>query len=403
MTKDNQNKYYSNAFILYLNYFIHGIGISILGQQVVKMSLASQWGTTDDAVTMIAAALGLGRLITLPFSGPLSDKLGRRVSILIGILSYVIFFLGIAYSPNIQVAYIAAILGGIANSFLDTGVIPACIEILKPKTGLATMLTKLFISASQLILPITIGFFTVNKIPYSSFMLGCAVVLLVIGALVIKIKLPDMEEANYDGKTPSLLENVKKTKFTKESLALIAIGFTCTATFQLWLNCAQKFATDVVGMSDVGSLQIWYSLGTISAIILTSVLVNRIKPVRFLFVYPLISLVTLAVVLAVKTTAICLIGSFIIGYSAAGGVLQLATATVNDLFPKIRGTITSIIMIASSLSNYTILSLASKLGASSGPESVMILNIVITAIGVFLALLVNMRFSKLETISNEGK
>ncbi|WP_330683362.1 hypothetical protein [Peptostreptococcus porci] len=72
-----EKKLYSSAFILYLNFFIHGIGVSILGQQVVKMSLAAQWGTTDDAVTIIAAALGLGRLITLPFSGPLSDKLGR--------------------------------------------------------------------------------------------------------------------------------------------------------------------------------------------------------------------------------------------------------------------------------------------------------------------------------------
>ena len=41
--------------------------------------LASQWGLKDVmAVTSIAAALGLGRLISLPFAGPLSDKLGRR-------------------------------------------------------------------------------------------------------------------------------------------------------------------------------------------------------------------------------------------------------------------------------------------------------------------------------------
>lgn len=53
-------------------------------------------------------------------------------------------------------------------------------------------------------------------------------------------------------------------------------------------------------------------------------------------------------------------------------------------------------MIASSLSNYTILTLAGKIGETSGPQSVMLLNIVITAIGVLLALLVNLRYSKLE-------
>ena len=37
-------KYYPSAFILYLNYFIHGIGCSVLGQAVIKESLVEQWG-----------------------------------------------------------------------------------------------------------------------------------------------------------------------------------------------------------------------------------------------------------------------------------------------------------------------------------------------------------------------
>lgn len=69
----------------------------------------------------------------------------------------------------------------------------------------------------------------------------------------------------------------------------------------------------------------------------------------------------------------------------------MATATVNDLFPKIKGTITSLVMIASSLCNYTILSAASKMSATS----VIMMNIVITVIGVLLALFVNIRYGTL--------
>ena len=77
-------KYLPSALILYLNYFIHGIGCSILSQQVVKELLADQWGMDGVmGVTAVAAALGLGRLISLPFAGPLSDKFGRRISVLI--------------------------------------------------------------------------------------------------------------------------------------------------------------------------------------------------------------------------------------------------------------------------------------------------------------------------------
>ena len=51
-----------SALILYLNYFIHGVGCSILGQAVIKEALAASWGVQVMAITAISAALGLGRL-----------------------------------------------------------------------------------------------------------------------------------------------------------------------------------------------------------------------------------------------------------------------------------------------------------------------------------------------------
>ena len=62
-------KYLPSALILYLNYFIHGVGCSILGQAVIKDALAGAWGVEAMAITAISAALGLGRLIALPFAG----------------------------------------------------------------------------------------------------------------------------------------------------------------------------------------------------------------------------------------------------------------------------------------------------------------------------------------------
>ena len=86
-------KYLPSALILYLNYFIHGVGCSILGQAVIKDALAGAWGVEAMAITAISAALGLGRLIALPFAGPLSDKLGRRISTAIGSASYAIYLM----------------------------------------------------------------------------------------------------------------------------------------------------------------------------------------------------------------------------------------------------------------------------------------------------------------------
>lgn len=384
-------KYLPSALILYMNYFIHGIGCSILSQQVVKELLAKQWGMNDVmAVTAIAAALGLGRLISLPFAGPLSDKLGRRISVLIGCASYVIFFVGIAFSPNVQIAYIAAVLGGIANSFLDTATYPAVAEIIYKYTGIATMRIKFFISVAQLLMPFFLGMCVGTSMSYLMLPLIAGIAIAVLGVLSIFAPLP---AASENGKKESFLTNLKNAHFSVESIALILIGFTSTATFQLWLNCAQTFGKEVAGIAseNVSMMQTYYSAGTMVALVVTSLLITKFKQVRFLVIYPVISTVMLILVYMIKTPMICYVGAFVIGYAAAGGVLQMATATVNDLFPKIKGTITSLVMIASSLCNYTILSAAAKMTATS----VIVMNIVITVIGVLLAVFVNARYGTL--------
>lgn len=389
-------KYLPSALILYLNYFIHGIGCSILSQQVVKEQLIEQWGLNDVMIiTSIAAALGLGRLISLPFAGPLSDKLGRRISVLIGVASYIIFFVGIAFSPNMQIAYVSAVLGGIANSFLDTATYPAVTEIIYKYTGIATMGIKFFISIAQLLMPFFLGLAAGTSMSYLLLPLVSGIAIAVLGVLAIFAPFPSESES---GKKESFIQNLKNAHFTVESVALILIGFTSTATFQLWLNCAQTFGKEIAGIpsESVSMMQTYYSAGTMTALVITSLLITRFKQVRFLVIYPAISVVMLVFVYIFKTPVICYTGAFVIGYSAAGGVLQMATATVNDLFPKIKGTITSLVMIASSLCNYTILSAAAKMTSTA----VILMNIGITAVGVLLAVFVNVRY---QTLVNKNK
>ena len=79
-------RYYPTAFALYLTYFVLGIAASIMGQY--KQNFAAMWnaGTLADGsydvsgVVAVIAAIGLGRLIAFPIAGPLSDRLGRRLS-----------------------------------------------------------------------------------------------------------------------------------------------------------------------------------------------------------------------------------------------------------------------------------------------------------------------------------
>ena len=393
-------KYLPSALILYLNYFIHGVGCSILGQAVIKEALAASWGVEAMAITAISAALGLGRLIALPFAGPLSDKLGRRISTAIGSGSYAIYLIGLALAFNAgtnggyQIAYVCAIVGGIANSFLDTGIYPAVSEIIYKAPGVATMGIKFFIAIAQMILPFVLGATVATTAAgltsYNMLFYICGIAYIVLLVLVMIFPLPDADQ-KAAGKKEGLIDSLKHTHFSIESVAMILIGFTCTGTFQLWLNCAQNFATENVGWANPSIMQTYYSAGTMLALIVTALLTRKIKDVRFIVVYPVICLVTLIVVLTGKSEALMIAGAFIIGWAGAGGLLQIATSVCNMLFPKIKGTVTALVMIASSLCNYTILTAASKMQ----PAQVMVMNIVLTAIGVLLGLFVNIRYAKM--------
>ena len=393
-------KYLPSALILYLNYFIHGVGCSILGQAVIKEALAASWGVEAMAITAISAALGLGRLIALPFAGPLSDKLGRRISTAIGSGSYAIYLIGLALAFNAgtnggyQIAYVCAIVGGIANSFLDTGIYPAVSEIIYKAPGVATMGIKFFIAIAQMMLPFVLGATVATTVAgltsYNMLFYICGIAYIVLLVLVMIFPLPDADQ-KAAGKKEGLIDSLKHTHFSIESVAMILIGFTCTGTFQLWLNCAQNFAKENVGWADPSIMQTYYSAGTMLALIVTALLTRKIKDVRFIVVYPVICLVTLIVVLTGKSEALMIAGAFIIGWAGAGGLLQIATSVCNMLFPKIKGTVTALVMIASSLCNYTILTAASKMQ----PAQVMVMNIVLTAIGVLLGLFVNIRYAKM--------
>lgn len=394
MKQNSKKNYVITSLALYFTYFIHGIGASILG--LYKPQFAKAWGAVVGSdgvvdvsrVVAVIAALGLGRLISLPFSGPISDKFGRRLSGIIGVICYGIFFFGIAFSPSMQIAYVFAIIGGIANSFLDTCVSPTCMEIYVNNPSIANMFTKFSMCISQFLLPFMIGMVAAVNMSYRTIFLVAGVAILIDGILILLLPFPQRGE---NGGEKQEKKKKQKGKLTKVSFAAIMIGFTSSSTFMLWLNCNQELGRSY-GMTDSFAIQSFYALGTATAILATTFLIKKgMKEINVLILYPAISTVMLGLCFLIQAPWICLVGGFVIGYAGAGGVLQLATSTTAEFFPENKGTATSMVMIASSIANYTIISLASyitKVGGASAPRMILLLNMGVTVVGILLALYV---------------
>lgn len=394
MKQNSKKNYVITSLTLYFTYFIHGIGASILG--LYKPQFAKAWGAVVGSdgivdvsrVVAVIAALGLGRLISLPFSGSISDKFGRRLSGIIGVICYGIFFFGIAFSPSMQIAYVFAIIGGIANSFLDTCVSSTCMEIYVNNPSIANMFTKFSMCISQFLLPFMIGMVAAANMSYRTIFLVAGVAILIDGILILLLPFPQRGE---NGGEKQEKKKKQKVKLTKVSFAAIMIGFTSSSTFMLWLNCNQELGRSY-GMTDSSAIQSFYALGTATAILATTFLIKKgLKEINVLILYPAISTVMLGLCFLIQAPWICLVGGFVIGYAGAGGVLQLATSTTAEFFPENKGTATSMVMIASSIANYTIISLASyitKVGGASAPRMILLLNMGVTVVGILLALYV---------------
>lgn len=196
----DSKKYYPTALALYITYFVLGIAATIVGQY--KLNFAAQWGAKVlengsydvSGVVAVIAAIGLGRLIAFPVSGPLSDRYGCRLSGVSGCILYAVFFLGIAFSPNLYVGYVMAVISGMANSFLDTSTTPSCMEIFKEKGNIANVFTKLSVSIGQFVLPFAIRFVAAEDMPFHTIFIVTAVIIIVDGIFLLILPFPPFEK-----------------------------------------------------------------------------------------------------------------------------------------------------------------------------------------------------------------
>lgn len=257
----DSRKYSPTALALYITYFVLGVAATIMGQY--KQNFAALWGTATLAdgsydvsgVVAVIAAIGLGRLIAFPVAGPLSDRLGRRLSALIGCGLYAIFLLGITFAPNLYVGYALAVVSGMANSFLDTSITPSCMEIFKEKGTIANIFTKLSISIAQFLLPFAIGFVAAHALPFRTIFIATAIIIIADGVFLAFLPFPPFEKVvKVKG------QKSEKMHFTPAAIVLVCLGFTTSTTFMLWMNCNQELGT-LYGLADPSKIQSFYSVG----------------------------------------------------------------------------------------------------------------------------------------------
>ena len=379
---------------LYLNYFVHGIGVLILAQNMD--SLAARWGSLADVMSVIGM-LGIGRLIVLFVSGKLSDKYGRKPFVLLGMITYIAFFLGILVSPTTAVACVFGILAGIANSFLDAGTYPALIESYPESASTVTVLLKAFISAGQFLLPLFIGVLVMMNAWYGWSFIVAAVILALNFVIMLKMGFPVMNRVGNSDKNDALEAPVEapKSKWYLEGICFVLYGYISQATFYLISQWLTKYGVAVAQMPDLAarSLMSYYSIGSLACVFFTAFITKKgVRPITLLVVYTLISTLAIGGLYYYPSASLAPILSAVVGFSAAGGVMQLGLVMMTEMFPKGKGTMTGIFYTTGSIASFTIPVVTGYM-ADSGINSIMGLDAAIALAGFIVACIIYVRYN----------
>lgn len=94
-----KKNYAGVAVSVYINYAIVGIATIIISQY--SSYFQNIWNTNVKGVSAVISAVGIVRLLTIIFAGIISDKIGRKKTMLIAMATDIIFLLGISFSHNL--------------------------------------------------------------------------------------------------------------------------------------------------------------------------------------------------------------------------------------------------------------------------------------------------------------
>lgn len=393
-----KNRYLPTALGMYFNYIIHGIGVIIISQN--QNALMDQWNTDLTGIGAVISMLGIGRLIAIVFSGPLSDKFGRKPFITLGMLTYMIYFVGLVYTDSVIVASILAVIAGISNSFLDSGTYPALMESFPKNAGTANVLIKAFVQIGQFILPLMIGFISNQQLWFGwSFVI--AAIALAINVLVLwRLPFPDQDikESAEEGAEEETIQAVtfkEKSNIKIEGVAFVIYGFISQATFYLISQFVNTYGEQVAGMTQTAanSLISYYSMGSILCVAFTALMATRIRSVNLVLVYTLFSFLSILAMWLWPTPIVMQVGSAFVGFFAAGGVMQLGLTVMGEMFPSGKGTITSIFYTFGSIASFLIPNIATWI-ANRNMRGIMLFDTVIAGIGFLLAIVIFIRYYK---------
>lgn len=337
---DKKRNYTGVAVSVYLHFAVVGAATLFISQY--RQILANLWNASETQVSLVIAMVGLGRIITILFAGAISDKIGRKKTLLIALISDAIFLLGAAFANNIWIAGIAAMFFGATNSFGDTAGYPALADAYPGKTATMNSFVKAAMQVMQMLFPFFVKLIKDPKIT------ACILALCILIDVLLTVKTtyaPQTVTSNDNSSTvdDASINAGNQPKLAVDGLMIIALGFTLCFTFYIFSLYAPYYGQYVLNQQAANANQLvsWYSIASLISVFVTSALVTKVKRLYLIMTYSIISAIGLLFMVLKPSLVAGEIGAVAVGFFTAGGVWQVGLSVLTSYFPQSHGKITS--------------------------------------------------------------
>lgn len=332
---------------VYLAFLLIGMSFTIYGPTIPF--LIEDYRISLGQAGLFITFMAMGRVLSVAFSGVLSDRLGRKALLLTGtgLLTLGLFAVGTLSFYWLAMGFV--ILAGIGHGMVDTSGSAAILDMYQDNSSRALNLTHMFFGVGCLLGPLISGTLLTLlpswRIDY--YVKGFA-------GLLIFFMIAACRFVPMDVRTTSRQQHgVPLFSWVLLFLGLVMFLYSGVGhTLNTWIN---KYMGDVVQFPvffAAGSLAV-YNLGLTTGRFACGLIGDRIRLNRLILITSLCSLAAICVALFSSSGGIIVVGLGLTGFFF-GGLFPAVIAIAGRMMPDRRGTVTGLLIMMAALGSMTI-------------------------------------------------
>ncbi|EHN5202091.1 MFS transporter, partial [Salmonella enterica subsp. enterica serovar Minnesota] len=268
----------------------------------------------------------------------------------------------------------------------------ALMECFPKASGSAVILVKAMVSFGQMIYPLIVSALLVNHIWYGYAVVIPGILFVLITLMLLKSRFPSQL---VDASIAKELPQMNSTPLVwLEGVASVLFGVAAFSTFYVIVVWMPKYAMAFAGMAESDALKTisYYSMGSLVCVFIFAALLKKmVRPIWANVFNAGLATLTAAAIYLYPSPLICNAGAFVIGFSAAGGILQLGVSVMSEFFPKSKAKVTSIYMMMGGVANFLIPLITGYL-STIGLQYIILLDFAFALLTFITAIIVFIRY-----------